>query len=89
MENIKTALGSVGGGFEHVVKITSYLTDIAANAAEFREVRALYFKNKARCRPLRCCRSRVSPMRPICWRSRRSPCCRRKPERHRAGEAAK
>ncbi len=44
MENIKTALGSVGGGFEHVVKITSYLTDIAANAAEFREVRALYFK---------------------------------------------
>jgi enamine deaminase RidA (YjgF/YER057c/UK114 family) len=44
MENIKTALDAVGGGFEHVVKITSYLTDIAANAAEFREVRALYFK---------------------------------------------
>ena len=47
MENIKTALASVGGGFEHVVKINSYLTNIAANAAEFREVRALYFKNKA------------------------------------------
>jgi enamine deaminase RidA (YjgF/YER057c/UK114 family) len=44
MENIKTALDSVGGGFEHVVKITSYLTDIAANATEFRDVRALYFK---------------------------------------------
>ena len=44
MENIKTALDSVGGGFEHVVRITSYLTDIAANAAEFRDVRALYFK---------------------------------------------
>ena len=47
MENIKTALASVGGGFEHVVKINSYLTNVAANAAEFREVRALYFKNKA------------------------------------------
>ena len=28
MENIKTALGSVGGGFEHVVKLTSYLTNL-------------------------------------------------------------
>ena len=44
MENIKTVLDSVGGGFEHVVRITSYLTDIAANATEFRDVRALYFK---------------------------------------------
>jgi enamine deaminase RidA (YjgF/YER057c/UK114 family) len=26
MENIKTALASVGGGFQHVVKLTSYLT---------------------------------------------------------------
>jgi 2-iminobutanoate/2-iminopropanoate deaminase len=47
MENIKTALASVGGGFEHVVKLTSYLTNIEANAAEFREVRASYFPNKA------------------------------------------
>src|SRR2546421_12886154 len=31
-ENIKTALASVGGGFEHVVKLTSYLTNIDANA---------------------------------------------------------
>ena len=43
-ENIKTALASVGGGFEHVVKLTSYLTNIEANAAEYREVRAAYFK---------------------------------------------
>src|SRR5437868_5547988 len=47
MENIKAALASVGGGFEHIVKLTSYLTNIEANAAEFREVRASYFPNKA------------------------------------------
>ncbi|MEA2990826.1 MAG: hypothetical protein QOG83_3537 [Alphaproteobacteria bacterium] len=47
MENIKTALASVGGGFEHVVKINSYLTNLEANAAEFREVRALYFTNRS------------------------------------------
>jgi 2-iminobutanoate/2-iminopropanoate deaminase len=47
MENLKTALASVDAGFEHVVKINSYLTDIEANAAEFREVRALYFTNKS------------------------------------------
>ena len=47
MENIKTALASVGGGFEHVVKLTSYLTNIDANGTEFREVRGSYFPNKA------------------------------------------
>jgi len=47
MENLKTALASVGGGFEHVVKLTSYLTDIEANGAEFREVRGSYFPNKS------------------------------------------
>jgi enamine deaminase RidA (YjgF/YER057c/UK114 family) len=46
-ENIKTALASVGGGFEHVVKLNSYLTNIEANAAEFREVRASYFPNRS------------------------------------------
>ena len=46
-ENIKTALASVGGGFEHVVKLTSYLTNIEANAAEYREVRASYFTNRS------------------------------------------
>ena len=46
-ENIKTALASVGGGFENVVKLTSYLTNIDANAPAYREVRASYFPNKA------------------------------------------
>jgi enamine deaminase RidA (YjgF/YER057c/UK114 family) len=45
MEN-KTALASVGGGFEHIVKLTSYLTNLEANAAEFREIRGSYFPNK-------------------------------------------
>lgn len=47
MENLKTALASVGGDFEHVVKLNSYLTNIEANANEFREVRARYFTNKS------------------------------------------
>jgi enamine deaminase RidA (YjgF/YER057c/UK114 family) len=47
LENIKTALASVGGGFEHVVRITSYLTNLEADGAVFREVRASYFPNKA------------------------------------------
>jgi enamine deaminase RidA (YjgF/YER057c/UK114 family) len=46
MENIKTALASVGGGFEHVVKLTSYLTNLEAHGPEFREVRGSYFPNK-------------------------------------------
>jgi 2-iminobutanoate/2-iminopropanoate deaminase len=46
MENLKTALASVGGGFEHVVKLNSYLTNIETNGAEFREVRGSYFPNK-------------------------------------------
>ena len=47
MENLKIALASVGGDFEHVVKLNSYLTNIEANASEFREVRAQYFTNKS------------------------------------------
>src|SRR4051812_7396866 len=46
MENLKTALASVGGSFEHLVKITAFLTNLEANANEFREVRAIYFINK-------------------------------------------
>jgi Endoribonuclease L-PSP len=42
----QTALASVGGGFEHIVKLTSYLTNLEANAAEFREIRGSYFPNK-------------------------------------------
>src|SRR3954463_4918875 len=47
MENIKTALAFVGGASDHVVKLNSYLTNVEANAAEFRDIRATYFKNKA------------------------------------------
>jgi len=46
-ENIKTALASVGGGFEHIVKLTSYLTNMDEHGAVYREVRASYFPNKA------------------------------------------
>jgi enamine deaminase RidA (YjgF/YER057c/UK114 family) len=47
MENIKTALASVGGTLDHVVKLNSYLTNIEANSAEWREIRGKYFPNKA------------------------------------------
>jgi len=46
-ENIKTALASVGGNFDNVVKLTSYLTNIEANAAEYRTVRASYCTNRS------------------------------------------
>lgn len=38
-DNIETALGSVGAGLEHIVKTTTYLTDIR-NREAMREVRA-------------------------------------------------
>ena len=47
MENLKIALASVGCDFDHVVRLNSYLTDIEANANEFRDVRARYFTNKS------------------------------------------
>ena len=47
MENIKAALSSVGGGLQHIVKLTSYLTNLEANGAEFHDVRGSYFPNKA------------------------------------------
>jgi enamine deaminase RidA (YjgF/YER057c/UK114 family) len=46
-ENIKLALASVGAGFEHVVKMTAYHTNLDANATIYRDVRASYFPNKA------------------------------------------
>jgi enamine deaminase RidA (YjgF/YER057c/UK114 family) len=46
-ENIKIALASVGAGFEHVVKMTAYHTNLDANAAIYRDVRSAYFPNKA------------------------------------------
>ncbi len=41
-ENIKTALASVGAGFEHVVKTNNYLTNIPAQIPILREIRDKY-----------------------------------------------
>jgi enamine deaminase RidA (YjgF/YER057c/UK114 family) len=46
-ENIKLALASVGAGFEHIVKMTAYHTNLDANAATYRDVRTSYFPNRA------------------------------------------
>jgi 2-iminobutanoate/2-iminopropanoate deaminase len=46
-ENIKTALASVGGSMDNVVRLVTYLTDIEQNADAYREVRASFFANKA------------------------------------------
>jgi enamine deaminase RidA (YjgF/YER057c/UK114 family) len=45
-ENLKAALASVGAGFEHVVKVTSYFVDMAHLAVYF-EVRDKYVNTKA------------------------------------------
>ena len=45
--NIKTALASVGGSMDHVVRITTYLTDIQQDADMYREVRAAFLANKS------------------------------------------
>jgi enamine deaminase RidA (YjgF/YER057c/UK114 family) len=47
MENLKTALASVGGGFEHVVKLNTYMLDIDRDGPVYREVRSSYFSNKS------------------------------------------
>lgn len=44
--NIKTALASIGGGMNHVVRLTTYVTDIEQNADIYREVRASTFTDK-------------------------------------------
>jgi len=44
--NIKTALASVGGSMDHVVRLTTYITDIEQNADVYREVRASTFTDK-------------------------------------------
>lgn len=41
-ENLKSALAAVGGGMEHVVKITNYLVDVPRHFALFRQVRDRY-----------------------------------------------
>ncbi len=45
-ENLKAALAAVGGGFEHVVKITNYFVDMA-HLHTFFEVRDRYVNIKA------------------------------------------
>ena len=46
-ENIKTALASVGGSMDNVVRLTTYMTDLKQNADVYREVRASFFTNKS------------------------------------------
>jgi enamine deaminase RidA (YjgF/YER057c/UK114 family) len=45
--NIKTALASVGGNMDHVVRLTTYLTNIQQDADAYREVRASFLPNKS------------------------------------------
>jgi enamine deaminase RidA (YjgF/YER057c/UK114 family) len=45
-ENVKLALAAVGAGFEHVVKVTAYFTDMAHLQTYF-EVRDRYVNTKA------------------------------------------
>jgi 2-iminobutanoate/2-iminopropanoate deaminase len=46
-ENIKTALGSVGGSMDNIVRLVTYMTDLEQNADVYREVRASFFPNKS------------------------------------------
>ena len=46
-ENIKTALASVGGTTDNVVRLTTYMTDLEQNADTYREVRGSFFANKS------------------------------------------
>jgi 2-iminobutanoate/2-iminopropanoate deaminase len=46
-ENLKTALTSVGGTIDNVVRLTTYMTDLERNADTYREVRASFFTNKS------------------------------------------
>ena len=42
-QNIGAALADVGGGFEHIVKVTQYLIHLRAHQTLVREVRAKFF----------------------------------------------
>lgn len=46
-ENLKAALDSVGGRFEHIVKINMYLTDMEGQLPVLREVRDSYVNTAA------------------------------------------
>src|SRR6476620_4534426 len=78
MENLKTALASVGGGFDHVVKLNSYLTKSKPTVRSFARCAGPTSRTSSRFLPRRWCRSRDSPTPPSCSRSRRSRSCRRR-----------
>jgi enamine deaminase RidA (YjgF/YER057c/UK114 family) len=74
-ENLKNALAAVGAGFEHVVKLNNYLTDIRAQLPIYRDVRDSFVSTA---NPPASTTLEVSN-----WRSRAlstklkpSPCCR-------------
>lgn len=46
-ENVKIALADAGAGFEHVVKVNSYLVDIGKHIGIYRQVRDGYMNPKA------------------------------------------
>jgi enamine deaminase RidA (YjgF/YER057c/UK114 family) len=46
-ENLKRALEAIGAGFEHLVKINTYLVDIGSSIAAFRAVRDRYLAPSA------------------------------------------
>lgn len=46
-DNIKTALASVGGTMDHIVRLTTYMTDLEQNADTYRDVRTSFFTNKS------------------------------------------
>ena len=64
-ENLKSALTSVGAGFEHVAKLNNFLIDIA-HLPLFRDVRNKYITGAPPARRLS--RSRSLPVRTPCWK---------------------
>jgi enamine deaminase RidA (YjgF/YER057c/UK114 family) len=46
-ENLKSALASVGAGFEQLVKINNFIVDIERNMGAFREIRDRYLVSSA------------------------------------------
>jgi enamine deaminase RidA (YjgF/YER057c/UK114 family) len=65
MENIKIALAAVGGSFDDIVKLNSYLVDIAANQPIYRDVRASYSRARQRCQRVHPSACRRSPKQAI------------------------
>src|SRR5262249_1441582 len=64
-ENVRTVLAEVGGGFENVVKLNSYLTNIEANARSFARYTAPISQTSRRCPPPPWCRCRAFLTRPF------------------------